>query len=791
MIEYKNNYGFDLHIFPKAQGHKLGRYQMKTLYINMLVVEQIILLFFLLKIKMKKQNITTIIVRLLTSSSIAIMANIGIMYLQNERMSLIAYCVSFIATDWMLYYMLRFAFEYTGYAFIDNKDIRKLFYALVVDALIMEVNIFTKIAFSVESVVMPDHIMYNRLNVTPLYYYHLGLAYGMVACTMGCLLYKSYKAVTLYARKYFIVFLSMIPAVVCEYFYFRYHEAIDASVLGHGITAVAIYYCAFVYSPQKLLFKSMVRVVQNSDELMLLLDMNKNVIYMNPRAEDVMDKIDRIYDGQGRTLRTWYEENCVDNEAGYLGQTKFYYKDRVVHMAIRSTYLYDKKGRVQGILVTAMDMSEEVQRREAEIYNASHDQLTGIYNQSYFYEKCKQALQERPNEPYVMVCSDIRNFKLVNDVFGAFAGDHLLMQIGTHLRNSMVPEVGEVCGRLGNDRFAFLMPKKRYREEVFLDAVRYVSYVSEDASYPVDISVGVYEIQDVTLPISVMCDRALMAIKENRSNYQKKIAYYDEEMRNSVLREQELTSDLKIALEEEQLQIYLQPQISVTGDVLGGEALVRWFHPTKGQIYPNDFIPVFEKNGMIAKLDRYIWECAARQLSEWKKQGHDEFHIAVNISPKDFYLLDVYTTFVNLVKKYDINPMNLKLEITESAVMMDLERQLELINRLQQVGFIIEMDDFGSGYSSLNMLKEIKVDVLKIDMAFVRKSTNDERGKKILQMIINLSKQLGMPVISEGVETAEQVRFLTDIGCDVFQGYYFAKPMDVREFEERYMNKNG
>ena len=201
---------------------------------------------------------------------------------------------------------------------------------------------------------------------------------------------------------------------------------------------------------------------------------------------------------------------------------------------------------------------------------------------------------------------------------------------------------------------------------------------------------------------------------------------------------------------------------------------------------PNEFIPIFEKNGLIIDIDRYIWEMACRILRKWKEEGRDDVYISVNISPRDFYFLNVYQIFVELVEKYDIDPQNLKLEITETAVVMDLKRQLELITRLRQTGFIVEMDDFGSGYSSLNMLKEIHVDVLKIDMAFLKKAKDEERSKKILQMIIGLSKQLGMPVITEGVETAQQVEFLAEMGCDIFQGYYFGKPMSVQEFEAKY-----
>jgi len=213
---------------------------------------------------------------------------------------------------------------------------------------------------------------------------------------------------------------------------------------------------------------------------------------------------------------------------------------------------------------------------------------------------------------------------------------------------------------------------------------------------------------------------------------------------------------------------------------------VRWMHPVKGRIMPDDFIPIFERNGLIVDVDRFIWESACRQLRQWQDEGKDDVYISVNLSSKDFYYLNIFKVFAELVNMYGIEPKKLKLEITETAVMMDFARQLELINKLRDFGFIVEMDDFGSGYSSLNMLKDIHVDVLKLDMAFLKKNQDTERGKTILRMIIGLSKQLGIQVLSEGVETLEQAQFLREMGCDMFQGYYFAKPMEVSEFEKIY-----
>jgi EAL domain-containing protein (putative c-di-GMP-specific phosphodiesterase class I) len=284
-----------------------------------------------------------------------------------------------------------------------------------------------------------------------------------------------------------------------------------------------------------------------------------------------------------------------------------------------------------------------------------------------------------------------------------------------------------------------------------------------------------------------MCDRAFMAIKTIKDSYDKKVAYYDDALRSNMLTEQEMSSELDFAMSDQQFMIYLQPQISASGEVHGAEALVRWKHPKKGMIMPGLFISAFEKNGLIAKLDRHVWEMACMKLREWKDHGRNDMYISVNISPKDIYFIDVYQTIVSLVEKYGIDKKNLKLEITETAVAKNPEEQLALIEKLRSYGFIVEMDDFGSGYSSLNMLKDIIVDILKIDMKFLGTTKEEQRSREILKKIVELSGALDMPVIVEGVETGEQVEFLKNIGCDMFQGYYFAKPMEVEQFEEKYM----
>jgi EAL domain-containing protein (putative c-di-GMP-specific phosphodiesterase class I) len=262
--------------------------------------------------------------------------------------------------------------------------------------------------------------------------------------------------------------------------------------------------------------------------------------------------------------------------------------------------------------------------------------------------------------------------------------------------------------------------------------------------------------------------------------------YYSDDMMSGAIYERNLLGEFDSALEKNQFQMFLQPQTDAEGKLLGGEALVRWLHPERGMVPPGKFISVFEKTGMIYRLDYYIWRCACEKLREWKDRGLEQYYISVNISPRDFYYLDIYSTFVELVNEYRISPANLKLEITETALMSDFDKQFMLMKRLREYGFQIEIDDFGSGYSSLNMLKDMPVDVIKIDMGFLRQTEHMKKSRIILETIVSLAKRLEMPVVVEGVETEEQLAFLKELECNVYQGYYFSKPIPVAEFEEKY-----
>ena len=308
----------------------------------------------------------------------------------------------------------------------------------------------------------------------------------------------------------------------------------------------------------------------------------------------------------------------------------------------------------------------------------------------------------------------------------------------------------------------------------------------KDSSFHLHIFTGVYDINDLEEPVSIMCDKANLASETIKNEYKSNIAYYTERLFESSIEERRIIGEFERAISNNEFEMYLQPQVDSSGNLYGAEALVRWQHPERGLLSPAIFIDVLEKTGFIYKLDRYMWDKAAKKLGEWKKEGKDQYHISVNISTKDFYLVDVYETFVGLVDKYDIDTVNLNIEITETTLMSDFDKNMGIIRLLQNYGFNIEIDDFGSGYSSLNMLKDISADVLKIDMGFLRASENEAKGLDILESIITLAGKLGMKVITEGVETKKQLYMLVEMGCDMYQGYYFSKPIPVDEFEKKY-----
>ncbi|MEG0863161.1 MAG: EAL domain-containing protein [Clostridia bacterium] len=417
-------------------------------------------------------------------------------------------------------------------------------------------------------------------------------------------------------------------------------------------------------------------------------------------------------------------------------------------------------------------------------YLADYDALTGVYNKTKFFDATRKMLDDSPNESYVFLRFDVDRFHLINSFFGTAEGDKLLIYIAKHLAEDAKRYGRATYGRIESDVIALCMPYDPIQVEKMVCQAK-KTLAQFNTNYDIVPTIGIYVIDDFTVSVEEMYNRATLAAKTRKGNYVDFYAYYHESMSEILSNEQEITNEMNAALRNGQFQIYLQPKYNIhTNLPCGAEALVRWMHPQKGMISPAEFVPIFERNGFITQLDHYVWEQACKCLHDWILQGYTPYPISVNVSRVNIYNPNLVTMLRELVDRYELEPALLQLELTESAYTDNPAAMKKAMSQLQSHGFTIMMDDFGSGYSSLALLKDIMIDVLKIDMRFLSISEFPGRGENIIASVIRMAKWLGIPVIAEGAETGEQVDFLRSVGCDYVQGYYYARPMPVKEYEQ-------
>lgn len=418
-------------------------------------------------------------------------------------------------------------------------------------------------------------------------------------------------------------------------------------------------------------------------------------------------------------------------------------------------------------------------------YRAEYDVLTGILNKSKFFYNTRNMLNIFGTEDFVFIRIDIEKFQLINSFFGMDEGDNLLKYMADYLQNVEKEYRYITYGRIEADIFAVCFSYENEKE--ITDFVK--KFTNQMEKYLLDFDItpffGIYLVKNRDLSINEMYDKANLASKNCKGNYIQNYFFYTKEMSEEIIKEQRIINNMKNALKNEEFVLYLQPKYELQrNSIAGAEVLVRWITADGRMISPGEFIPVFERNGFILKLDQYVWEKTCQLLAGWRDEGRKIFPVSVNISRVSLYNPKIVDVICGLTEKYNIPPEWLQLELTESAYTGNPKAIKEMMEQLQKKGFSILMDDFGSGYSSLNVLKDIAVDVLKIDMKFLDGSGDDGRSENILASVVRMAKWLNMPVVAEGAERKEQVSFLHSIGCEYVQGFYFARPMPVKEYEK-------
>lgn len=422
----------------------------------------------------------------------------------------------------------------------------------------------------------------------------------------------------------------------------------------------------------------------------------------------------------------------------------------------------------------------------------STDAMTGVCTKDYFFKYASEIINENTDVDFCIIELDVNRLTMINDMYGLNEGDKLIQFMADTLKRVLETEELSMIARIYADLFAFLCPYSEEGHLVYINEIEdEISRFSSDLGFELLVSFGVYKIIDRNIKISSMCERANLALKSVKGNFMQHIGYFDIAMHEKALMEIEITSKMNQALRNGEFEVYFQPKHSLDDEsIIGAEALVRWKTEDGRIVSPGIFIPIFETNGFITKLDFYVWEETCRFISSMQAKGISVPPISVNVSRVDLFNPDMVDTLIGLMKKYAIDPKMLRLEFTESAYAQSEQLMLKAMERFHAYGMEVEMDDFGSGYSSLNMLKDVPIDGLKVDFRFLGASNDEHKSKRILAAVIHMAKWLKIPCIVEGVETSEQIEHLKSLGCTMVQGFFYSKPIPQEEFIDYISNRN-
>ena len=469
---------------------------------------------------------------------------------------------------------------------------------------------------------------------------------------------------------------------------------------------------------------------------------------------------------------------------------RFYVKAHAYEWYRVSLVCYaDANGEKERVLITFTNAEQELETVQKLKFLLAKDPLTHMPNLDSFVQMTEKMLQSHPEQSYAFIRMDIDKFRIINQMYGTKEGDNILRYIGVKIQEWAGPilETSTYC-RISSDMFCVCMPAEAGSIQEIIDFIQ-TSLHAYPIKFDMIMSFGVYvtceEDRDAQTSVSTLMDRAASAQRTVKNSYMNHIAYYDSVIRKKEIAEQIIISEMKKALETNQFQVYLQPKCEMdTGKIIGSEALVRWIHPSQGIISPGEFIPVFEKNGFISELDYFVLRTTCQMIRRWLDEGKKVYPISVNVSRTDLYNPNLLEQIKECVAEFEVPHELIAFELTESAFVSDNMQLYNLAKLLQENHFNVMMDDFGSGYSSLNILLETPFDVIKLDKKFMENMMVSGKGRLILEQVVSMADKLDLGLLAEGVETKDQIELLQSIGCDQVQGYYYAKPMPEEEFFE-------
>ncbi len=721
-----------------------------------------------------------------TFAIIAFLFYIFFLFSQTVNEAILLKSLFYTSTTWLLYYDLLFTRYYTHYS-KDSKVIDKIYYCFCLfDSLLCIINIPTHFMFSlVQKYSKPLNMIYWSIQSYTFHWIHFLICSLFILQTIGMLVYRIIKIPNGYKSNYFAFISSYSVIIILSVFAQLFDFPIDISSFLYGFMASNVFLYASSNAPRKIIYNSLNISLENSEIGICCFDEAKHLRFANKKCRSIFGiKKNYNQDALNIFLIDFIEKHRIGHKKSFVAEEEFSIDCEKHIFEITYKILTNYKSEI-GIMLTFNDKTDIIKEYENERHIAEHDELTGLYNRDSFFEKATKIVREEPSAKWVMICTNIKDFKLINEINGDKAGDDLLKVLAKYLTNNIHED--SIYGRIVDDKFAALIRGKFFDKEKILTAVKAIAKTIKIEGFQFRINVGIYKTEFAMESALLMYDKARLALEHQTDSYLHTFAEYTPDLMNTIITEKNILSDFDFALSSGQFKMFLQPQIDKNGKIHGAEALSRWITPGAKPLPPSYFIPILEESGLIHRLDETIWEEAVKLIKQWENTSLNNLTISVNVSAKDFYYLDIYSKFVNLTKKYKISPSKIKIEITETFLLKNIKTCLKPLKKLQEKGFNIAIDDFGSKYSSLLMLKDMPLDILKVDMAFLQKSDDQKKEKIILKNIFEMAKMMKMQIIVEGVETQEQIDLLSPMQCDLFQGYYYSLPISVTDFEKKYL----
>lgn len=693
--------------------------------------------------------------------------------------ALILFCVYKVCAIWTYY--LTFSFNHAFTNTTKKLGFIKEFYFILcfIDSVLLLANARVNVIFDLVPAHTNAGFFYWGIKYTYRFGFHKLVCAILSFSSLALLISSIVKAPSYNKVKYVTILTSESLVLIANYVFNSLDLPLNISLL--MLVAISIFIANYVNKDfsAPVLIGPLSAITESINDVIFCYDSSENLIYANSAAKNVFKKSNDNLENFAKEFR----QNFLKNRPSELslkldnGEERYYiteYKDFFISNSNIGSYL-----RLQ-------DKTKETLESRRKNYIATHDLLTGLFNRSGFFKKMQEALYQNTFKNPILICTNIKDFKLINTIYSEQVGDSVL-QNQTEVMKRLPGHKKSIIGRIADDKFAILMEKQDFDKDIFEEVFNEVSCIIEKTLYNIQIVAGIYEIYDKKDTIQSIYDKAKISLDAIKDSDNQVFSFYNPSMMEKMLKEKDIVNDFEKSLNEKQFSIQLQPVIDNDGNVLGAESVVRWNNPKYEDLTPSSFLDVLERTSLIYKLDVYVWELVAKKLHEWKKRGFADRFISVNVSSKDKFFIDIIKTFSELIKKYDISPQNFKVEIRETAMLENPEKTIAIFSQLKKLGIKVYIDNFGTGFSSLNVLKDFIADGIKMDTSFLSESKVSGKNKIILQTMISMSSDLGMEFIAKGVESENQMLALSKMDCKLFQGFYFSKPLPVKTYEAKYL----